>query len=163
MEANYTHLDSELQYIIDPGQTTPPVSPQVTAPGPFTGASPKSANFTLYYETPKWSARASWAYRAAYVSGYPLAAGTCAPGLNTAVTPPVPCDSPLMNDFMGSKATSNIDANVTWQATDYLSFTIEALNLTNQTEDRWAYEQEPLVTQYSSTGRQIFAGFRLSL
>ena len=31
------------------------------------------------------------------------------------------------------------------------------LNITNQTEDRWAYLDEPLVTQYSSTGRQIFA------
>jgi iron complex outermembrane receptor protein len=37
------------------------------------------------------------------------------------------------------------------------------LNLTNQTEDRWAYENEPVVTQYSSTGRQVFAGFRLTL
>ena len=47
--------------------------------------------------------------------------------------------------------------------TDWLSFSLEGLNLTNQTEDRWAYAQEPLVTQYSSTGRQIFAGFRLTL
>jgi hypothetical protein len=52
---------------------------------------------------------------------------------------------------------------VSWQATDYLQFSIEGLNLTNQTEDRWAYAEEPLVTQYSSTGRQIFAGFRLTL
>jgi TonB-dependent receptor len=154
IQANYTHLQSELQYIIDPGSTTAPVRPQVTMGGPFTGASPNSANFTLYYETPKWSARASWAYRDAYVSQYPIAAGTCDPGA---------CDSPLMNDFLGSRATRNVDAQVTWQATDYLSLTIEGLNLTNQTEDRWAYQDEPLVTQYSSTGRQIFAGFRLSL
>ncbi|HEU4593510.1 MAG TPA: hypothetical protein VFS13_21605, partial [Steroidobacteraceae bacterium] len=153
VQANYTHLDSELSYILDPGQTTAPARPQLVANGPFLGASPKSANFTLYYETPKWSARASWAYRDAYVTTYPIAAGTCDPGV---------CNSPLINDFLGSKATRNIDASVTWQATDYLSFTVEALNLTNQTEDRWAYAQEPLVTQYSSTGRQIFAGFRLS-
>ena len=68
-----------------------------------------------------------------------------------------------MNDFVGSEATRNIDASVTWQATDFLSFTVEGLNLTNQTENRWAYQDEPLVTQYSSTGRQIFAGFRLTL
>jgi TonB-dependent receptor len=158
VQANYTHLQSELEYIIDPGNTlvtpTTPARPQVTAPGPFTGASPDSANFTLYYETSKWSARASYAYRSAYVSQYPIAAGTCDPGV---------CDSPLVNDFLGSKATRNIDAKVTWQAKEYLSFSIEGLNLTNQTEDRWAYEDEPLVTQYSSTGRQIFAGFRLSL
>jgi len=158
VQANYTHLTSELQYIVDPGNTlvtpTTPFRPLVTLPGPFTGASPDSANFTLYYETQKWSARASYAYRSAYVSQYPIAAGTCDPGV---------CDAPLVNDFIGSLATTNIDAKVTWQATDYLSFSIEGLNLTNQTEDRWAYEQEPLVTQYSATGRQIFAGFRLSL
>jgi len=158
VQANYTHLNSELQYIVDPGNTlvtpTTPARPQVTVGGPFAGASPDSANFTLYYETSKWSARASWAYRSAYVSQYPIAAGTCDPGT---------CDSPLVNDFLGSRATRNIDAKVTWQATDFLSFTIEGLNLTNQTEDRWAYENEPLVTQYSATGRQIFAGFRLSL
>jgi iron complex outermembrane recepter protein len=158
VQANYTHLNSELQYILDPGNTlvtpTTPARPQVTGPGPFTGASPNSANFTLFYETSKWSARASWAYRSEYVSQYPVAAGTCDPGV---------CDSPLVNDFLGSKATRNIDATVTWQATDFLSFTVEGLNLTNQTEDRWAYQDEPLVTQYSSTGRQIFAGFRLSL
>jgi TonB-dependent receptor len=158
VQANYTHLTSELQYIVDPGNTlltpTTPLRPQVTAGGPFTGASPDSANFTLYYETSKWSARASYAFRSEYVSQYPIAAGTCDPGV---------CDAPLVNDFIGSRATRNIDAKVTWQAKDYLSFTIEGLNLTNQTEDRWAYEDEPLVTQYSSTGRQIFAGFRLSL
>ena len=158
VQANYTHLTSELQYIVDPGNTlvtpTTPARPLVTLPGPFTGASPESANFTLYYETPKWSARASYAYRSAYVSQYPIAAGTCDPGV---------CDAPLVNDFLGSLATRNIDAKVTWQATEYLSLSIEGLNLTNQTEDRWAYQDEPLVTQYSSTGRQIFAGFRLSL
>ncbi|MBC8026854.1 MAG: TonB-dependent receptor [Steroidobacteraceae bacterium] len=158
VQANFTHLTSELQYIVDPGNTlltaTTPLRPQVTSPGPFTGASPDSANFTLYYETPKWTARASWAYRSAYVSQYPIAAGTCDPGV---------CDAPLVNDFLGSKATRNIDASVTWQVTDFLSLSVEGLNLTNQTEDRWAYQDEPLVTQYSSTGRQIFAGFRLSL
>ena len=159
VQANYTHLQSSLQYILDPGSTTAPVSPQVTSAGTFLGASPNAANFTLYYETPKWSARASWAYRDAYVSAYPVAAGACAPGvIGTTV-----CDNPLVNDFVGSRATRNIDASVTWQATDHLSLVVEGLNLTNQTEDRWAYQDEPLVTQYSSTGRQIFAGFRLSL
>jgi TonB-dependent receptor len=154
VQANFTHLDSELQYILDPGSVVAPVAPQVTQGGPFLGASPDSANATLYYETPKWSARVSWAFRDRYMSTYPVAAGTCAPG---------ECNSPLINDFIGSKATRNVDASVTWQATDFLSFTVEGLNLTNQTEDRWAYQEEPLVTQYSSTGRQIFAGFRLSL
>jgi iron complex outermembrane receptor protein len=166
VQANYTKLESSLEYIVDPGQAATPTTPAIpgsTLAGAFAGASPKSANFTLFYETSKWSARASWAYRDAYVTTYPLAAGTCPPGFIPGSNPPAPCDAPLINDFIGSKATRNIDASVTWQATDYLSFQVEALNLTNQTEDRWAYAQEPLVTQYSSTGRQVFAGFRLTL
>jgi iron complex outermembrane recepter protein len=152
--ANYTHLTSELSYIIDPGSTVAPIAPQLTAPGPFLGASPKSANFTVYYETPRWSARVSMAYRKGYVTTYPLAAGTCAPGA---------CDSPLINDFLGSEATKNYDASVTYSLTDHITFSLEGLNLTNQTEDRWAYSPEPLVTQYSSTGRQYFMGFRYQL
>jgi iron complex outermembrane receptor protein len=164
VQANYTKLESSLEYIVDPGTPASPGVPAVpgaTLAGAFAGASPKSANFTLFYETSKWSARASWAYRSAYVTNYPIAAGSCPPGFIPGTQNP--CDTPLLNDFIGSKATRNVDASVTWQATDYLSFQVEALNLTNQTEDRWAYAQEPLVTQYSSTGRQIFAGFRLTL
>jgi iron complex outermembrane recepter protein len=163
IQANYTKLTSSLAYILDPGTVDANgavVTPQVTANGAFIGASPKSANATLFYETPKWSARVSWAFRDRYVSTYPLAAGSCAPGLLPAGGP---CDAPLINDFVGSEATRNIDAAVKWQAAEWLEFTIEGLNLTNQTENRWAYQEEPLVTQYSSTGRQVFAGFRLTL
>jgi iron complex outermembrane recepter protein len=161
VQANFTHLQSDLQYILDPGSSIPPLTPQVTQGGPFIGASPDSANATLYYETPKWSARVSWAFRDRYVSSYPVAAGTCAPGLIPGTTNP--CNAPLINDFIGSEATRNVDAAVRYQVNDHLSVSVEGLNLTNQTEDRWAYEAEPLVTQYSSTGRQIFAGFRLTL
>jgi iron complex outermembrane receptor protein len=164
IQANFTKLSSSLSYIIDPGSVAVgaiPATPRVLADGPFLGASPKSANATLYYETPKWSARVSWAYRDRYVTTYPLAAGTCAPGLIPDTL--VPCDAPLLNDFVGSEATRNIDAGVKFQVSDHLQFSLEGLNLTNQTEDRWAYQNEPLVTQYSSTGRQVFAGFRLTL
>ena len=152
--ANYTHLSSELAYILDPGSTVAPIAPQITAPGPFLGASPNAANVTLYYETRQWSARVSLAYRKGYVTTYPLAAGTCAPGA---------CDSPLVNDFLGSESTKNYDASVTYNLTDHVTFSLEGLNLTNQTENRWAYQNEPLVTQYSSSGRQYFMGLRYQL
>jgi len=149
--ANFTHLSSELSYILDPGSTVAPVSPQVVAKGPFLGASPSATNLTLYYETQQWSARVSMAYRKDYVTTYPVAAGTCAPGV---------CDSPLVNDFLGSTATKNYDASLTYAVTEHFTFSLEGLNLTNQTENRWAYAAEPLVTQYSSSGRQYFIGFR---
>ena len=151
VQANYTHLDSSLSYILDPGSTIAPLAPQVIVNGPFLGASPKAANFTVYYETQKWSARASMAYRKDYVTTYPIAAGTCAPGV---------CDQPLFNDFLGSRATKNYDAQITYALTDHFTFSLEGLNLTNQTDDRWAYAADPVVSQYSSSGRQYFIGFR---
>jgi iron complex outermembrane receptor protein len=151
VQANYTHLRSDLSYILDPGSTIAPITPQLVLNGPFLGASPNAANFTVYYETLKWSARVSMAYRKDYVNTYPIAAGSCAPGV---------CDSPLVNDFLGSTSTKNYDASITYALTDHFTFSLEGLNLTNQTEDRWAYQADPLVTQYSSSGRQYFVGFR---
>lgn len=151
LQANYTHIDSELEYIIDPG--TPDGSrPRLVQTGPWLGASPDAFNLTVYYETEKWSARVSSAYREGYMTTYPIAAGSCDPGV---------CDSPLVNDFAGSEDTLNVDAAASYALTDYMTLSVEALNLTNQAEERWAYEAQPLVTQYRSTGRQYFAGVRM--
>jgi iron complex outermembrane recepter protein len=151
VQANYTHIDSELQYIIDPGSSDGS-RPQIVQPGPWTGASPDAFNFTVYYETKDWSARVSTAYREGYITTYPVASGTCDPGV---------CDSPLVNDFVGSEDTLNVDAAASYAMNDYITLTFEALNLTNQTNDRWAYQENPLVTEYRSIGRQYFAGVRL--
>ena len=163
VQLNFTKLSSSINYILDPGAPATPTQParaQVLQTGPFIGASPKSANATLYYETQKWSARASLAYRSGYVTTYPIASGACAPG---APTPTGPCSSVLVNDFVGSQATKNYDATVTYNITEHFTFSLDALNLTNQTDDRWVYQNDPLVAQYSSPGRQYFAGFRLQL
>jgi TonB-dependent receptor len=161
VQANYTHLESELQYIIDPGApavknaagvVTTPARALIAAPGPWTGASPDAFNFTVYYDTGKWSARVSTAYRAKYYTTYPIASGTCDPGF---------CDSPLVNDFVGSKATTNVDFSASYKFTKNVSVNVEALNLTNQTSNRFGYAEDPVVTQYGSTGRQVFVGMRM--
>ena len=146
VQANYTHLESELNYILTP-------QPLVTGVGPFTGASPDAFNFTVFYEVPKFSARVSTAYRAEYVTQYPIASGTTDPGFS---------DSPLVNDFLGSKATLNVDMSMTYKLTDNVTLNFEALNLTNQTTNRWGYSDDPVVTNYGSTGRQFFAGARMT-
>lgn len=154
VQANYTKLSSELSYILDPGEpatSTAPARPQTTMGGPFLGASPKSANFTLYYDTEQWSARVSLAYRDRYVTTYPIASGSCAPGA---------CNTPLVNDFIGSEATKNVDASFTYNLNEHFVLSLEALNLTNQSDERFVYQNDPLVAQYSNTGRQYFAGFR---
>ncbi len=152
-QVNYTHIESELKYIIDTGSLTAPVRPQLIGKAPFLGASPDSVNATLYYETPKWTARVSAAYRSKYYSTYPLQTGSCQPGL---------CLTPLINDFAGSQSTTNVDGSFSYQLFSGASLVIEALNLTNQTSNRFAYDGNPVITQYASTGRQINVGFRWS-
>ena len=144
LQANYTNIESELEYILDPARN-------LTGTAPFLGASPESFNATIFYEVPRWSARVSAAYRAAYQTTYPLAAGGCDPGQ---------CDSPLINDFIGSNETLNVDAAFTYKLTDNVTLTAEALNLTDQADERWAYQADPLVNSYGSTGRQYFVGAR---
>lgn len=151
VQANYTHIESELDYVIDPG-TPDGARPQIVQPGPWLGASPNSYNVTVYYETDKWSARVSGAFRDGYVTQYPVASGSCDPGI---------CDSPLVNDFVGSEDTLNVDASMSYELNEVITLSLEALNLTNQADQRWAYQDNPLVTQYRSTGRQYFAGVRL--
>jgi TonB-dependent receptor len=151
VQANYTHIDSELSYIIDTGSLNAPVRPQLIGKAPFLGASPDSLNFTLFYETPVWSARISAAHRTEYFTTYPLQTGTCAPGF---------CTTPLVNDFAGSEATTNVDGSFRYKINDTMSLTVEALNLTNQTSNRFAYDGSEVTTQYASTGRQYFVGLR---
>ncbi|MGH6978711.1 MAG: TonB-dependent receptor, partial [Brevundimonas sp.] len=146
VQANYTKIDSELEYILDPARN-------LTGTAPFLGASPEAFNATVFYEVPKWSARVSTSYRAAYQTTYPLASGGCDPGA---------CDSPLINDFIGSEETLNVDAAFTYSLTDNVTLTAEALNLTNQTDQRWAYQADPVVQNYASTGRQYFVGARFT-
>jgi TonB-dependent receptor len=161
-QVNFTKIDSELTYIVVPADTG---VTQVTAKGPWLGASPKALNLTLYYEVPSFSARVSLARRDGYYTNYPIASGTCAPGIN-GVIPPSPntavtyCNAPLINDFIGSEGTDNVDASVRWNVSENLSLTLEGLNLTNQTSDRYAYVDNPVVTQYGSTGRQFVLGAR---
>jgi iron complex outermembrane receptor protein len=152
-QVNYTHIDSELNYIIDTGSLTPPVRPQLIGQAPFLGASPDSVNATLYYETPRWTARVSSAYRSKYYSTYPLQTGSCAPGF---------CLTPLINDFAGSESTMNVDASFSYVLSKWASLSLEGLNLTRETSNRFAYDGNPVVIQNAATGRQINVGIRMT-
>lgn len=160
VQFNMTHIESELNYILDPGVVNPTTGVVTKAPvygtGPWLNASPDSINLTVYYETQKFSARVSAAQRAGYYTTYPIASGACDPGLQANGTP---CDGPLMNEFGGSEETLNVDFSMTYSPTKHLSFSLEGLNMTNQTSNRYAYNV-PVVTQYGSTGRVITLGVR---
>ncbi len=154
VQFNATHIDSNLTYILDPGVKSADGTTYTKQPiygdGPWLGASPDAINFTVYYETEKWSARVSAAQRAEYYTTYPLAAGSCDPGI---------CDSPLINEFGGSEATFNVDFAATYKPTKNITLSLEGLNMTNETSNRYAYTN-PVVSQYGSTGRVITFGIR---
>lgn len=84
---------------------------------------------------------------------YPIAAGVSDPGFS---------DAPLLNDFAGSLETFNVDASVTYQLRQNVTLTAEALNLTNQTTNRWSYAEDRVVSNYGSSGRMFFVGARMS-
>ncbi|WP_423605728.1 TonB-dependent receptor [Sphingomonas sp. MS122] len=168
-QVNYTHIASELNYILDPGtraSSTATPTPQVLGKGPFLGVSPDAINATLYYETDRFRARVSVAHRKGYSTSYPIAAGSCNPGLtNSPATPAdagTECNGPLINDFIYSRATTNVDASASYKFTDWASLTVEGLNLTNQPSERYAYQGQEAVTQYASSGRIFRAGVRFS-
>jgi TonB-dependent receptor len=171
VQLNATHIGSKLQYIIVPGvksngvYTTQPTF----AFGPWLNASPDAVNFTLYYEVPQFSARVSVSQRAGYYTTFPIAAGTCSVGLQAPTNTSTPfaayanqstCDGPLLLDFLGSRSTTNVDANFLWNFNKNLALKVEGLNLTNQTSQRYGYVANPVVTGYGSSGRQITVGVR---
>jgi TonB-dependent receptor len=167
-QLNYTHIDSELNYILDPGSAT---VARTTGKGPFLGVSPDAINATLYYESKPFRARVSVAHRKGYSTAYPIAAGSCSPGIISPIpaspgtvngnnVPGGPCTGPLINDFVYSRSTTNVDASMSFNFTSWASLTLEGLNLTNQTSDRYAYEGQNAVTQYASSGRIFRAGVR---
>jgi iron complex outermembrane receptor protein len=163
-QLNYTHIDSKLNYILDPGTATVAAT---TATGPFLNVSPDAFNATLYYEGEKFRARVSVAQRKGYSTTYPLAAGSCAPGLQSLPATPAiagtPCDSPLINDFIFSKSTTNIDASVSYKLTKEITVTAEGLNLINQTNNRLVYRGQNAAQNYSSSGRIFRIGTRFRL
>lgn len=153
VQLNATHIESDLTYILDPGSAT--VAP-VYGSGPWLNASPNALNFTLYYETDKINTRISMAKRDGYYTTYPIASGACSPGLQSNGTA---CDGPLMNEFGGSEPTTNIDFSFRYSPTKKISFVLEALNITNQTNNRWAYDQR-VINAYGSTGTQVNFGVK---
>ena len=162
--ANYTHIESKLNYLTSTELSTTrtgttPTAKNNFATGPFLNTSPDSFNATLYYENETWSARVSGAYRTRYVNRFPLATGTCAVGINTNAGGP--CNSPVIGDFGYTENTLNVDAALAWNVNEVLKLTLEGRNLTNAPQYRTMYENNPVTQTYASTGRIITAGARL--
>ncbi|MBY8829657.1 TonB-dependent receptor [Hephaestia mangrovi] len=131
---NYTHIHSNISYIL----TTQASGPSLSAP--LVDASPNAANATLYYEDSKLSARVSLAYRDEYVRQVPLRSG--------------------LADVTGAYGSTNVDASLSYKITPHVTLTMDALNLTNEATSYWDGQDRRDQQVYSKTGRQFFFGAR---
>jgi iron complex outermembrane receptor protein len=160
VQFNMTKLDTELTYILDPGSVNATTGVVTKAPihgkGPWLGASPKGLNFTLYYETDKFNARVSVAQRDEYYTKYPIGSGSCDPGLQANGSA---CDGPLINEFDGAKATTNVDFSMRYQPIKQVSITFEALNITSEMSERFTYA-DPVILSYGGSGPNFRLGVR---
>jgi iron complex outermembrane receptor protein len=134
VQLNYTHVESEIDYCNDTFCAT-----FVTAN--LVNLSPNSYNATLYYEDEKFSARVSAAIRDEYLQNVPGRNG---------------------NNIEGKKETLNLDASASYQLTDQVQLTLEALNLTDEANHQFVGDgaDRESTSVYHHTGRQVFVGAR---
>lgn len=106
------------------------------------GMSDKTTNVTFYYETDVYGARISANDRSDYL--------TRVPGRNG-------------NGAEATTGPTRIDASAFYNITDNVTVTLEAINLSNETERLYTtgYNNSyDFVREYNTTGRQIFLGVR---
>jgi len=133
---NYTYVESNILYV-NVNKNAIDTRDFITAP--LLNLSKNAANATLYYDNGTWSARVSAAYRSPYV--------TNAPGQN-------------LNDVEGTKQTINIDFASSWNVTEALQITLEALNLTNQFQYQYVDTNGNRMNYYHQQGRDFLLGAR---
>ena len=132
VQANYTFVDSSIEYLTSTTAGAPTINETLV------GLSKNAANFTLYYETEKFSVRGSAAYRQGYLTQVPGNDG---------------------NSVHGTNETLNFDAQASYNITENLKVSVEGINLTDEFNDQYVDASNRL-NVYSHTGRQFFAGIR---
>jgi TonB-dependent receptor len=108
--------------------------------GRLTGQSKFMYNATLYYETRRFSARVSAAYRDRYLVAFPGGNNNTEEGINS---------------------TLNVDAAISYQLNDAVKLSLEAVNLTDEYNDRYV-DATDRVSNYRHFGREFLLGVRAS-
>ncbi len=131
--ANYTYVSSDIEYLLS-------ATGGATVRAPLLGLSKHAANGTLYFETRKFSIRGSIAYRSKYLTAVPGTEG---------------------NAYNGTNATTNIDAQLSYNVTDSFKISLEMINLTDERNDQFVDETNRL-NVLTHSGRQFVLGARLA-
>jgi TonB-dependent receptor len=130
--ANYTRVESDIDYVDGLGN--------VVVTDSLVGLSEEGWNATFYYEDDRLSARISGAYRSDYL--------TTIPGRNS-------------NASESTASTLNIDFAGSYQLSERLRFTLEALNLTDEVSDQFLSPDDRM-SFYHHYGPQVLAGIRFT-
>lgn len=131
---NYTHVESEITY------GNPDVlGSDATFVNDLVNLSPDAYNATLYYDNGRFSARAAYSYRDAYLQRVPGQNG---------------------NDVEGKRASRSVDAMLSYKVGKNLSLTLEGINLNDSFNEQYVDSYRDSTSVYHHTGRQFFAGLR---
>ncbi len=130
--ANYTYVDSDVRYNFGTEEDPDYVNERLF------GLSNSSYNATVYYENDRFSARVSAAYRDDYITS--MSSGDLR--------------------FEGYEGTFNVDASATYQLSENLDLNFEALNLTDDYQDRWTDIYTKRRYEYDHTGRVFKVGVK---
>ena len=143
--ANATFVSSSADYSVQgPGTSVNaagaiPLTNVAALRGQLYNLSKRSMNGTIYYEDSKLSARVSAAYRSPFVVG----------GSGTG------------NVFEGTNESLYFDASISYKLTDFLTLSLEGINLTNEKQDRFADIASDRMLTLFGVGRTITAGVRI--
>jgi iron complex outermembrane recepter protein len=137
--ANYTHVTSDITYIVNPA--LPVGAAGRTAVLPLINLSENTANLTLYYEEGGFQGRVSASYRDDYLR--------IVPGLNG-------------QDADGTADSMYVDASFTYSFNDHYQVSFEAQNLGDTYEHLYNDTRAKRNEYYRNFGRQYFVGFRYS-
>jgi len=132
-QLSYTSIESEVSYVLAATIGAGFVQ------APLTGQSPKSLSATIYYEDGPFQARLSAVSRDEYLTLVPAANG---------------------NDFEGKADVLNVDFSASYDVNDQFTLTFEAINLTDQFDERWINSARHNNLNYEHTGREFVFGGR---
>ncbi|MGN6424598.1 MAG: TonB-dependent receptor [Asticcacaulis sp.] len=131
--ANYTHVTSEIEYIL----TSSNGVPTSTTRNDLVGLSPDSASGTLYYEDKKVSIRATGTYRGRYIRGIPASTGS---------------------DLQGNAPTFYLDASASYNINAHLKLILDAQNLTDEMNRLYVDSTRQDTLFISRVGRTVSLG-----
>jgi TonB-dependent receptor len=137
--ANYTHVTSDITYIVNPA--LPEGAAGRTAELPLINLSENTANLTLYYEQGGFEGRLSASYRDDYLR--------IVPGLNG-------------QDADGTAESVYIDASFSYAFNDNYRISFEAQNIGDTYEHLYNDTNAQRNEYYRNFGRQYFIGLRYS-